>query len=190
MRTILVALLLAQASPGILVRVGEYVEGYYGRARSVVSRETVRLQALDGHLRPVGDWRQLIYEVQLEWDPAKPGEPTTTRRLLSSGGRLATLTGQDSECFDLKDSSVEPLAMLLPEAQKSLKFSAASEPRGRPPVAVLVFTETPSGPPSVSWDGRCGTINLNGNTSGRVWVDPVTGAVHRIDRSSSSRFRT
>lgn len=173
---------------GVLHRAGLHATDYYVRARTIVSRETVRLQPLDRQLRPSQDWRQLVYEMRVEWDPSRPGEPIVTRQPLSKGGRLETLTGRDVDCFDLKEMSVEPLAMLLPDRQKAYTFTSTGPASGRPPVAVLDFTQTPVSQPSVTWRGRCGTIDLRGNTLGRVWIEHATGAVLRIDERLARPF--
>ena len=170
------------ASPELLARVGRYVEGYFSGARTIVSRETVRVQPLDANLQPApGEWRQLVYEVRVEWDPARPGAPSVTRQELSSGGRVANLRRTDSECFDLQPASEEPLAMLLPALQRDYTFTSGGAPRGRRPVAIIEFRQTASTPPTVTWTGNCAAIAFNGATRGRAWVHAGTGAVERID---------
>lgn len=201
MRAVLIAsaLVLAPACPTwgqttketapseLLSRVGDRVADYYSRARTVLSRETVRLQPLDRQLRPSGDWRQLVYDVRLDWDPSRHGEPSVTRQFLSSGGRLGVLTGADAECFDLKPVAAEPLTMLLPGRQKEYTFVSSPSSGPRAP-AVLDFKQTPSASPTVTWRGNCATIDLKGNTVGRIWIEPETAAVLRIDERLVRRF--
>jgi hypothetical protein len=185
-RTLLCVLLLAQAAPDVLTRAGLYTQAYFGRAQTIVSRERVRLQPIDATLHPVGEWRQLEYEVRVEWDPSKPGEPVVTRRQLSSGGRVGTLNRSDSECFDMTHSSPEPLAMLLPQRLHLLSVTRVGRARS---LATVDFTQAPSGPPSVTWTGTCGAIELNGNIAGRLFIDAASGAVHRIEQRLTKPFQ-
>src|SRR5439155_16805596 len=70
------------ASAELLARIGQYVTGAYGRARTIVSRETVRLQPLDAALQPEANWRLLVYELRIEWVPGSNGrvDPVLARR--------------------------------------------------------------------------------------------------------------
>ena len=176
------------AASELLSRVGHRVADYYSRARTILSREMVRLQPLDRQLRPVGEWRQLVYDVRVEWDPSRPGEPAITRELISAGGRLGNVSAEDADCFDLKALTAEPMAMLLPDRQKEYMFVATDASKGRRSAAIFDFRQTAAAPPTVAWRGNCATIDLKGNTLGRVWIDPENAAVLRIDERLARPF--
>ena len=177
----------APAASELLSRVGHRVADYYGRARTIVSREMVRLQPLDRQLRPAGEWRQLVYDVRVEWDPSRPGDPAITREPVSGGGRLEGASAADAECFDLKALTAEPMAMLLPSRQKEYTFVATEAPRGRS-AAIFEFKQTAAARPTVAWRGNCVTIDFKGSTLGRVWIDAETAAVLRIDERLARPF--
>jgi hypothetical protein len=191
---VLVGLILAtrlSAQPGgaaravILERAGRYVEHYYERARAILSRETVRLQRLDATLRPEDTGRVLIYELRIESAP-DGALPSMTRRRLEAGGRLLE-TAAEGECFDPPDATVEPLAMLLPNRQKEFVFTVGEVERGR--VTVLDFVPVSRMPPTVTWRGACGNVDVNGSTRGRVWIESATGAVLRLEERLDKPFQ-
>jgi hypothetical protein len=169
----------AAAPPALLARVAAYVERYYARALTIVSRETVHLQPVDRALTPVGHGRLLVYELRVEWSPAA-ARPALSRRLLKSSGRL-TPRQDETECLDPKDASLQPMAMLLPVRQQAFAFTQAGTDGDRPHVVMLDFTPRSREHPTVAWNGPCGTIELNGSTRGRIWVEAPTGVVLRVD---------
>jgi hypothetical protein len=169
----------------LLSRVGTHVAEYYGRARTLLARETVRLQPVDAQMRPSGEWRQLVYDVRIEWDPARPGEAAIARELVSASGRVGQLPPGEAECFDLRSVTAEPLAMLLPERQKHYAFSS---PRSSGRHTVIDFKPATPSAPTVTWRGNCVSIDLKGRTHGRVWIDRDTAAVVRIDERLTRPF--
>src|ERR1700681_3359164 len=80
------------AVPGLMTRIGERIEQYYARARSMVSQETVQLEPLGTDLLPDGSHvRRLVFELRVAWDAAtegaRPPEATVLRQLISVDGR-------------------------------------------------------------------------------------------------------
>jgi hypothetical protein len=166
---------------GLLDRIGRYVEDYYNRTRTIVGRETVRLQPLDGSLRPDGVTRFLEFELRIEW--GNTGEalaaPTMTRRLTRSMGRLEN-SSRTPDCFDPQASSIEPMAVVLRANQEQFNFSLAGmRDDGR--VAIVDYSPGERKPPSVEWNGLCASIELNGQIDGRIWAEVETGTVLRIE---------
>ena len=174
------------APPGLMVRVGQHVEQYYARARSIVCEEVVRLEPLGRDLLSDGSHvRRLVYELRVAWDAAsdgsKPPEATVLRQLVSVDGKPPR-AGDEPGCLDPKPVSTEPLAMLLGERQREFAFSWRDSGRtdGRSSVTVEYRSLTPK-PPTVTWAGPCVSIDLPGRTRGRVWVDRNTAEVLRLD---------
>jgi len=175
-----------------LSRVGERVEAYYSRARSIVCTETVVLQPLTYDLAADGFARRLVYELRVEWEPPGPGETSgeahVVRELLSVNGRRPG-PKDEPKCTDPKPVSPEPLAMLLPSRQSEFVFKPAGGGRtaGR---ASLSFDYQAAGTPpaTVSWKDECVSVDVPAKTKGRVWVDAATGDVLRLDEHLSGMF--
>ena len=174
------------AVPGLMTRVGERVEQYYARARSIVCEEAVRLESLQSNLQPDGSHvRHLIYELRVSWDAptegTRPPEASVLRQLVSVDGRPPR-AGDEPGCMDPKAVSSEPLAMLLSGRQREFAFTWRDTGRtaGRPSVTLDYKSLTPK-PPDVTWAGSCVSIDLPGRTRGRVWVDRNTAEVLRLD---------
>ena len=172
-------------------RIDRYVADYFGRTRTIMARENVRLQPVDRLMRPEGQSRILSYELRIEWLPADgtgPIVPSFSRRLIKSMGHLGERS-TDRECFDPTESSVEPLTILLPEHRHEFTFVRAKVRDARPPVVAIDYTPVSSKPPEVVWDDPCGTISLNDSVRGRIWIHSLTGAVLRVDERLASPYR-
>ena len=174
------------AVAGLMTRVGERVEQYYARARSIVCEEAVRLEPLGSDLLSDGSHvRRLVYELRVAWDAAtdgtKPPEATVLRQLVSIDGRPPR-AGDEPGCLDPKPVSTEPLAMLLGGRQREFAFTWRDSGRtaGRQSV-LLDYKSLAPKPPDVTWKGPCVSIDLPGHTRGRVWVDRNTAEVLRLD---------
>jgi hypothetical protein len=165
----------------LLLRVGQYVEAYYNRAQSLLTEETVTMQPLARDLTSDGFARRLTYEAHVEWDPAAGDEATVVRQLLRVNGRPPR-ERDEPRCTDPRSLSPEPLAALLPRNQGEYTFTlaGATEISGRR-AALLDFVRTVRQPPEVEWDDECAHIELPGGTRTRVWVDPQSGEVLRLD---------
>jgi hypothetical protein len=171
---------------GLMTRVGERVEQYYARARSIVCEEVVRLEPLRSDLLPDGSHvRRLVYELRVAWEATtegtKPPAASVVRQLLSVDGRPPR-AGDEPGCMDPKPVSAEPLAMLLSSRQREFAFTWRDTGRtsGRQSVTLDYTSLTPKAP-DVTWAGPCVSIDLPGRTRGRVWVDRNTAEVLRLD---------
>ena len=163
-----------------LDRIGAHVEQYYTRARSIVCLETVRLQPLRSDLTPDGFGRRLVYELRVAWEPAldgdAPPEATVLRQIVTIDGRLSRLKD------DPKPVSPEPLAFLLAARRRDYIFTWAGtgSTDGRSGM-MLDYRSASQKPAEVVWRDECVSVDLPGMTRGRVWIDPATGDVLRLD---------
>ena len=189
---LLAALLLASrpaaqhaAAPAeLLERVGRYVETYFATAGTILTRETIRIQAVDGNLAPREDARILVYELRIE---SAPGNllPRMTRERMRAAGHVTPIPSE-TECFDPPDASIEPLAMLLPGRQKEFTFALRGDSGGR--IVELEYLPALRKAPTVAWDGKCGRIDVNGSTRGRIRIEAATGTVLRVTERLDKPF--
>jgi hypothetical protein len=175
----------------LLARIGARVEQYYARARTIVCIETVVLQPLARDLTADGRARRLVYELRVEWEPSSAdgqggggnagSAGTVVRRLLTVDGRPPRPQDKPG-CMDPRAVSPEPLGMLLPGRSTQYAFvpTGTAVTGGRPSVR-LDYRPIGNTPPAVEWREDCVTIELNGRSRGRVWVDAATDDVLRID---------
>jgi hypothetical protein len=165
-------------------RVGDYVERYYTRAQSVVVEENVAIQPLKLDLTTDGFARRLTYELRVEWNPEAAdddGPAKVTRQLLAVNGRPPR-EGQEPECLDPKSTSPEPLAFLLPDRRGKFTFRAAGLGRVGERTAVMIdYRSVKPEDPKVEWKEECVTVNLPGRSRGRIWADPETSEILRLD---------
>jgi hypothetical protein len=171
----------------LLARIGQRLEQYFARAQSIVCRETVLLQSLRYDLMWDGSHvRKLVYELRVAWEAptgeGKAPEATVLRDLVSIDGRPPK-AGEEPECLDPRAVSPDPLAMLLAGRQPEFAFTWAGTKRTRNGSTVTMdFKSLKREPPEVTRVKEgCFSVNLQGWTRGRVWVDPETAAVMRLD---------
>lgn len=174
----------APAARPLLARIGSYVEEYYARAQSILAVETVTLQPLAHDFAFDGFPRRLVYELRLEWDPEarEDGGPArVVRRIVTVNGRPPR-EGDEPRCIDPRPISPEPLAFLLPARREEYVFhpGPSRDVDGRA-AAVFDFRSVRAEPPRVSWRDDCVSVELEGRSRGRIWADPETAAVLRLD---------
>ncbi len=179
--------------PATLALVGERVEAWYARARSIVSLESVSIQPLRGDLTSADFPRRLTYELRVAWEaPAEDAgglpEASVVRELLTVHGRPPR-PKDEPQCLDPKGVSPEPLAMLLPGKREEYRFSPAGTARidGRPAL-MLDYRSIAAGTPEITWDKDCVSVSLPGRSRGRVWVDADTYDVLRLDEHLVGMF--
>jgi hypothetical protein len=169
-----------------IARVGDYVERYYARAQSLVAEEQVSIQPLDLGMAPDGFARRLTFELRVEWNPDVSGDDSpakVSRQLLAVNGRPPK-ADQEPECLDPHTASPEPLAFLLPDRRHKFVFTAAGAGRvDRRPAMIIDYKSVRPEPPKVEWDDECVSIDLPGRARGRIWADPETAEVLRLDES-------
>src|SRR5262245_20878872 len=183
--------LSARAAPGQSVpadtsvtRVGDYVERYYARAQSVVVDENVTIEPLGLDLRSDGFARRLTYELRVEWNPDVTEDESpakVTRQLLAINGRPPR-PGDEPGCLDPRSTSPEPLAFLLPERREKFIFKAAGLGRVDGRVALMIdYRSVRPEEPKAEWKEECVSIDLPGRARGRIWADPETAEILRLD---------
>jgi hypothetical protein len=171
-------------SRATLDRVSRYVEQYYGRAQTLMAEETVTLLHLQPDLSPDGRMRRLVYDLRVEWTPASDtgdAHATVVRQLLRIGGRRAK-PDEKPECLDPRTISPEPLAFLLPERREKFRFNVNGRARlGRRDAVMLEYLPAASDPPVVTGDKTCISMDVPSRSRGRLWIDPATDAILRMD---------
>jgi hypothetical protein len=172
----------AQSDP--VRRLGEYVEDYYARAQSIVTEETVVVQPLAMDLTGAGFPRRAVYELRVEWDPAAAtaeDRAVAVRQLIKATGPALFDPGEEA-CGDPPSITPEPLAFLLPANQPEWNFVIGKPARidGRSTMTVE-YTKRDSQPPRVISDKDCLFTDLSGQTAGRLWADPSTAEILRMD---------
>jgi hypothetical protein len=190
MRRLLGSIALASAVMGaarqtdaeLITRVGAYVEQYYARVQRIVADETVVIQPLTTSLLGEGFSRRVVYELRLDWDPDADPPATIRRELLRAAGPALGPPDQP-DCPEPDGVSPEPLAFLLPGAREKFVF----EPKGASRLddrSAVTIDFRPRAPerPVVSWDGNCGSFELPGRIRGRLWIDPSTAEILRLDQ--------
>jgi hypothetical protein len=172
------------AADQTVVRVSDYVEQYYTRAQSIVTDEAVTVQRINRDMSFDGFARRLVYELRVEWNPGIDGDQspaTVTRQLISVNGR-SPKPGDKPECMDPRNVSPEPLAFLLPDRRHKYSFTGAGIGRVEGREAVMVdYRSLDPGKPSVEWSDECVSVDVPGRWRGRLWADPQSAAVVRLD---------
>jgi hypothetical protein len=170
----------------LIVRVGDYVERYYARAQTIIATETVTVQPVTESLEAVGPSRRVVNEVRSEWD-AQGAQPRSVRQLISAGGARFG-PGNQADCLDQRSFTLEPLSFLLPSNRDDIRFTVGRlEMVAGSRVQRIDYEPRVVEPPRIRWNGKCGWIDSFGRTRGRVWVNPVTGAVVRVEERLAGR---
>jgi hypothetical protein len=165
-------------------RLSDYVEQYYTRAQSIVTNESVTVQRLNRDLSFDGFARRLEYELRVEWDPSVDADESpakVTRQLLTVNGKPPR-KGDKPECMDPKSVSPEPLAFLLPDRRHKYAFTSAGVGRVDGREAVMVdYRSLEPGKPIVEWTDDCVSVDVPGRWRGRLWAEPETATIVRMD---------
>ena len=170
----------------LIARVGDYVERYYARAQTIVATETVVVQPVSRSLKDEGPPRRVVNEVRIEWD-AQGAQPRAVRELIGAGGSRFGPRDQDA-CLDPRSFTLEPLAVLLASNRDKVRFSVGRvETIAAGRAQRIDYEPKTAESPRVRWDGKCGWVDTFGRTRGRIWVNPVTGAVLRFEERLGGR---
>ncbi|HEY9467185.1 MAG TPA: hypothetical protein VIR54_29030 [Vicinamibacterales bacterium] len=165
-------------------RLSDYVEQYYTRAQSIVTNESVTVQRLNRDLSFDGFARRLEYELRVEWDPSVDADESpakVTRQLLTVNGKPPK-KGDKPECMDPKSVSPEPLAFLLPDRRHKYAFTSVGVGRVDGREAVMVdYRSLEPGKPIVEWTDDCVSVDVPGRWRGRLWAEPETATIVRMD---------
>src|SRR5688572_436593 len=165
-------------------RLSGYVEQYYSRAQSIVTNESVIVQRIHRDMSFDGFARRLVYELRVEWDPSVGGDESpakVTRQLLTVNGKPPK-KGDKPECMDPKNVSPEPLAFLLADRRHKYSFTSAGVGRVDGRDAVMVdYKALERGEPIVEWTEDCVSVDAPGRFRGRLWAEPETATIVRMD---------
>jgi hypothetical protein len=177
----------------LLDRVSRYVERYYARAQSLMVEETVMVQPVLKDLMPDGFARSLVYDLRFEWTPGDAGEKPrvqVVRELLRENRRPAK-KGAEPKCLDPAPVTPEPLEFLLPGHHDDYTFSGGARRilDGQEAVVLEYAPRSSGGTPKATLDPKgtgdkeCISMDVPKRYRGRVWLDPATAAVRRIDEN-------
>jgi len=174
---------MAQATADPVTRLGDYVQTYYSKARSIVAEETVVVQPLRIDMTADGFARRAVYELRVEWNPdaATPAErATSVRQLLKESGPAIYDKGEE-RCADPPLITPEPLSFLLSDNRDEWKFVMGRQDRidGRP--AMTVEYSLRAARPARVTEKECLFTDLTGQTIGRLWADAATAEILRVD---------
>ena len=185
-----------QATPDInslLTRIGSRVAGYHRQSQHVLLIENSTVQPIASTWAPAGFARTVESEVRVEFDAADgtllPGVKVVRdiRRVNGKPPRERDARAR-AGCTDPNPLSPEPLAFLLPEHRDHYRFTSvrAGKDNGRAALIIdfvsanreskLTLVEDERGHEDCfDWSGPLAT-------RGRLWVDPDTHDVLRVDR--------
>ena len=173
----------------LLSRLADAVVAYYGRAQSILCDEAVSLQPVGSDLMSdLTPARRLLYELRVSWEPPVDGgqpEANVLRTLMRVNNRPPRDKDKDA-CMDPRAVSSDALAMFLPESQHDYVFTSAGSGKanGRPAL-MIDYRSREVGAITATRKDECFSISLPGRTRGRVWIDPVTADVLRLDERLS-----
>ena len=178
----------------VLHRVSARVERYFARAQSLVCLETVLWQPLGSGYGPDGLSRTVESELRLSWDPlaetAASLEAKMLRQVLRINGH-APRKRDPNNCTSPEQNSTEtqPLSMLLPQQRAEYRFSFVGPGEVDRRAAIIVDYEMVKKPTVSVWlvEGNedCLSFSLDGGMRGRIWIDPATYDVLRLDQRLS-----
>jgi len=185
----------------MLQRIGDSVRRYYGRAQSIICMERVVVQQIGSDMAPQGFARTIDYELRIEWEGGADGVPldATVNRVIRKINGRAPRPGDEPKCLDPRSISPEPLAFLLPGKRDDYFFSLGRPGRDRSrQLVTLDFESRPEGPmppeavatkaDQKGKDEDCLSFSFPVDLKGRVWLDPETHDIVRVDQSLKHGF--
>ena len=154
--------------------------------------ETVTVQQVRADMAPDGFSRSLVYDLRFEWTPGEVDEKPkvqVVRELLRANRRVAK-PGDEPKCLDPAPVTPEPLEFLLPGHHDDYLFTVGARTilDGRETM-LLEYVPRSSGKPKATVDPKgtgdmdCLSMDVPRRFRGRIWVDPDTAAVRRIDET-------
>ena len=197
----------AEKLHALLDRVSERVRLYHERLFSLTFRETVRQERLRHDLTPQDKPGEFVYESLVLHRPARAGAegtlPVVTRKLKSRDGKPVDETKEAKKLeerarqarrpcgiTDPPTAYGDPLLFLLPERRPALNFSYAGEAAldGRDALVVAFESPPADAPPELKFEDNCFFLSRPLRRKGRVWIDPQTSDVLRLDWELAETF--
>jgi hypothetical protein len=179
------------ALTGILRRAGERVEHFFRRAQSLVCLEIVHLEPLNLSMTSEGPGRTVESELRVSWPATGEDQPSGEARILR---QLLKVNGEPPRKTDSKNcttpeqesSEPQPLSLLLPSQRDDYVFKHAglATVDGRGAIMIDYREVKRAEAQSRLIDGRddCVSVEVEGGRSGRLWIDPETFDVLRLDQ--------
>ena len=197
----------AEKLDALLDRVAERVRAYHERLFSLAFSETVRQERLHYDLTPKDKPREFVYDSLVLHRPARDGaertQPVVTRKLKRRDGKAvdekkeakkqeerARQTRRPCGITDPPAAYGDPLLFLLPENRPRLNFSDEGEAALDGNRALVVAFESPpaDAPPELEFEDNCFFLSRPLRRKGRVWIDPQTFDVLRLDWELAETF--
>lgn len=174
-----------QSLPVLLDRLGERVQKFYEELTSIAVAETIERQELGRDLSPRG--RAKLYVFELMVLPRPPSSDSAdfrfeeSRELRSIDGK-AVKKDQRLSCSDPTSAYLDSLLLLLPHNRDRYRFTPGGEGDvGGRRTMIVNFVPVEREPPKVTWAGEC--FQVDTQTKGKIWIDPATLDVLRLDSS-------
>lgn len=177
----------------LMARVGERVAEYYRRAQSVICVEESTVQPIQSNWSPEGLARTVESELRVEAETAD-GDLLPDAKIIRDIRRINGRAPRDRDkkdragCTDPNPFSSEPLAFLTPSGREEYRFTSVREGRDRDrPVLIVGFasvTRRSSVELVEDERGHDDCFDWKGAiaTRGRVWIDPSSHDVLRVER--------
>lgn len=197
----------AEKLNALLDRVAARVRAYHERLFSLAFSETVRQERLHHDLTPKERPREFVYDSLVLQRPARVGAggalPVVTRKLKRRDGKAvdekkeakkqeerARQARRPCGITDPPTAYGDPLLFLLPERRPALNFSDAGEAAldGRPALVVAFESPPADAPPELKFEDDCFFLSRPLRRKGRVWIDPQTFDVLRLDWELAETF--
>lgn len=172
----------------VLEHVAERLTEYYKHAQNIMCVEKVTTQSVGYDMAPVGFARVIESELRVEADATQdggtPSEVRVVRSIRKVNGRPPGPKDKES-CMDPNPLSDEPLAFLLPVNRENYAFTWAGFGKGKDKrLMMLDYRALEAGKPEVRDNQRgegCLSFSIPGAVRGRVWIDPETHDVIRVE---------
>jgi hypothetical protein len=185
-----------QQSPeleALIARVGQRVAEYYRRAQSVMCVEHSTVQPVQSNWTPEGFARIVESDLRIEselTDGDSLFKPTVIRDIRRINGRAPRERDKKDRagCTDPTPWSTEPLAFLLPTHRDEYLFTSVRQGKEKDRAALIIefMSTNRSSKPELMEDerGHDDCFDWSGPVAmrGRVWVDPISHDVVRVDR--------
>jgi hypothetical protein len=179
----------------LMTRIGERVAGYYHKSQRVMFLERSTVQPIAANWMPEGFARTVESELRIEFDTADDGTLMPGATVVRDIRRVNGKPPREREararagCTDPNPLSPEPLEFLLPSHREEYRFTSvrAGKDDGRAALVIDFTSANRESRPTLIEDERghedCFDWSGPVATRGRLWVDPNTHDVLRVDRS-------
>jgi hypothetical protein len=177
----------------LMTRIGERVASYYRRAQAVVCVESSTVQPISSEWSSEGFARTVESDLRVDFEAADGyglPEATVHREPRRVNGRAPRERDKKdrSGCTDPNPLSPAPLAFLLPSHRDEYRFVSVREGKEQDRAALIIdflSAERRSKPVLIEdAGGHDDCFDWSGPvaTGGRVWIDPSTDEVLRVER--------